>query len=604
MAGSISARTMALSIVLVWVIESTRLTGTRKLHKEFAMKASSVFRVISVCGLLFPGALAVIRQIALAQGTQIPQGYSSQNWLTTNADAQRDSWVRTDPHISVQSVKGFGVVRKVKVEGSSATGGLTSQVTTEVAAGGYKSMGYLIDASGTVVGFDSDTSQIFWKNPLYAAAVADACAAAVTPGLARVGQSLVPVSPPYGGIELSARIRVRQPPAGGAVGEPFRGAPNLNLTPPVSAGGASGRGPAGPGFRAAGGGIFGLSPDGMLHQLSMLKGFDFQLAPRPFLPPNVAGAGLIAVEDFVYVATVHHCNGVPDGIWGVNPSSPDKSVVNWKTNGGSIAGTAGAAFGSDGTIYAATAEGGAGADRFSSSVVALEPKTLKLKDYFSPGKPGFVSSPVILVRTGKDLIVTENSDGRLYMSDNSSLGGPDHKTPLNTSTKFANFDTDYIPGALAAWQDASGTCWVLAPVGGAPAPETKFPVAYGNIKSGAIAAFKVVDKGGLPTLEPGWISHDMTSPQPPMIINGVVFVLASGEYHGTEKSLSAQQRAQRSTPAVLYALDGTSGKELWNSGSTLGLSVHSAGLSSVYSTVYLTTTDNTLWAFGLPQDKQ
>jgi hypothetical protein len=83
-----------------------------------------------------------------------------------------------------------------------------------------------------------------------------------------------------------------------------------------------------------------------------------------------------------------------------------------------------------------------------------------------------------------------------------------------------------------------------------------------------------------------------------------VFAVGSGEYHSSDASLTAAQRAQRSKPAVLYAMDGTTGKELWNSGSTLTSYVHSGGLSSLFGTIYLTTSDNTLWAFGLPQDKE
>ena len=69
--------------------------------------------------------------------------------------------------------------------------------------------------------------------------------------------------------------------------------------------------------------------------------------------------------------------------------------------------------------------------------------------------------------------------------------------------------------------------------------------------SSAIAAFRVVDKGGAPALERAWTSRKMASPRTPIVVNGVVFALAGGN---------------SGTNAVLYALDPATGKELWNSG--------------------------------------
>ena len=61
----------------------------------------------------------------------------------------------------------------------------------------------------------------------------------------------------------------------------------------------------------------------------------------------------------------------------------------------------------------------------------------------------------------------------------------------------------------------------------------------------------------------------MFSPLPPIIINDVVFALSSGAFRSGGAQMTAAQRAQRSKPAVLYALDASTGKELWNSGSTI-----------------------------------
>jgi outer membrane protein assembly factor BamB len=121
-----------------------------------------------------------------------------------------------------------------------------------------------------------------------------------------------------------------------------------------------------------------------------------------------------------------------------------------------------------------------------------------------------------------------------------------------------------VSGALAGWQDASGAHWLAAP------------------SKNSIAAWKVADQGGAPVLETGWTSREMASPLAPIVVNGVVFAVSN------------------SSPAVLYALDGATGKELWNSGKTLSAAIRNGGLSSIGSHVYLGTSDGTFYAFGFP----
>jgi outer membrane protein assembly factor BamB len=94
--------------------------------------------------------------------------------------------------------------------------------------------------------------------------------------------------------------------------------------------------------------------------------------------------------------------------------------------------------------------------------------------------------------------------------------------------------------------------------------------------------------------------RDLASPLAPIVVNGMVFAAASGEFRGAGQ-LTAAQRAQRSTPAILYALDGATGKMLWSSGRTI-TSFARGGLSAGSGQVYLVTYDNTLYAFGIPME--
>jgi hypothetical protein len=204
--------------------------------------------------------------------------------------------------------------------------------------------------------------------------------------------------------------------------------------------------------------------------------------------------------------------------------------------------------------------------------------TLEVKDWFTRDGADFNTTPVVFRHKGQDHLAVTGNDGRVYLLDGASLGGADHKTPLFASDAFAPPNAG---AGLATWQDADGTRWVLAPAGN------------------GIVAMKVVDKDGKAALEARWRSPAIAAPLAPIVVNGVVFAAASGEYRGTEPNLSAAERAKRSTPAVLYALDAATGKQLWTSGTTI-TSFARGGLAAGGGQVYLVTYDNTLYAFGIP----
>jgi outer membrane protein assembly factor BamB len=185
---------------------------------------------------------------------------------------------------------------------------------------------------------------------------------------------------------------------------------------------------------------------------------------------------------------------------------------------------------------------------------------------------------VVFRYKSKDYLAVTGNDGRLYLLDGASLGGGDHKTPLFVSDAFAPQGGG---AGLATWLGDDGTRWVLAP------------------GTEGIVALKVVEKDGKVALEAGWTSRQIAAPLAPIVLNGIVFAAASGEYRGTEANLTAAERAKRSAPAVLYALDAATGKELWSSGTTV-TSFARAGLSAGGGQVYLVTYDNTLYAFGIP----
>jgi outer membrane protein assembly factor BamB len=255
----------------------------------------------------------------------------------------------------------------------------------------------------------------------------------------------------------------------------------------------------------------------------------------------------------VYTTTSGGCGGAPNAVWALDLTAERPAPVTWKTGGPDLVGTSGVALGSDGTLYAALPD----------AVVALDRITLAVKHRFTAEGAGLNTSPTVVRHKGRDLVVVSSRNGRLYLLDGASLGGTDDRTPLDV------VEAGRSPGAgLATWDDGT-TRWVLAPTSGA-----------GTDGPGAIVAFKVVDRAAGFALEKAWQSRELVSPLAPIVVNGVVF-------------------AASSSPAVLYALDGATGRELWSSGSIV-TSPARAGLSAGGGQVYLVTQDNTLYAFGIP----
>ena len=199
----------------------------------------------------------------------------------------------------------------------------------------------------------------------------------------------------------------------------------------------------------------------MLHVLGLASGKDLQ-RPAPFLPANSKWSAPVAVDTTLYAATSGKCGGAPDGVWAIDLDSDAKPVVSWKTNGGGVVGAV--AFTSDGTLIAAIGAGQTTGDGKANAIVALDPKTLQLKDWFSQPTAEFVTGPTILRHNNKNIVAAATKDGRILLLDAASLGGSDHATPLLASKPFLGAGASVSGEALATWQESSaGTSWILLP---------------------------------------------------------------------------------------------------------------------------------------------
>src|SRR5262249_35465440 len=255
--------------------------------------------------------------------------------------------------------------------------------------------------------------------------------------------------------------------------------------------------------------------------------------------------------------TTHGCGSQPEAVWAMDLSRPQKTVVAFKP-GAAIAGAAGPTLGHDGTVYVATADG---TSPRSNSLIALEPATLALKKSVAVPKADFSSSPLVFERKDSDAVVVAGG-GKLFVFDSKALdSGPIASASFGAAQEPA--------GALTSWVDAQNARWIAV------------------ASARRIATFKAVEQDGTIALQPGWTSRDIAAPLTPLVVNGVLFTASSGT---------------RTPPAVLYAIDAATGKDLWNSGKAITSAVH-AGLSAGQGNVYVPGADGTLFAFGFDIEK-
>jgi hypothetical protein len=542
---------------------------------------------------------------AAAAGVAEAQGRGGGAWSTAGADAQRTSSVRSDPKISAESMKKpeFQFLWKRKLENKPVQlNSLTQPVLLPniISYMGFKALLFVGGSSDNVYAVDYELNRPFWNAHLSTASTVPgtaSCPGGLTTITKQAPLATAPAGSPGG------RGRASTPGAAApAPGAPGAGAPGARggreglIAGPSGGPGRGNAGPAIAGGRGGGDNVFAISSGGMAHVLNPQVGTD-QIPPVKFLPANARVVGSVLVDGVLYAATTGNCGGAANGVWAVDLVSDAKPVTTFDTKGASIAGATSPTFGTDGTIYVAT---GGGDSPTANAVVALEAKSLKQKGWFSAGTSPFTSAPVVFQHKGKDLIVAANKDGRLYVLDSASIGGADHKTPLYKTTQFSSGTADTI--GLATWLDAAGTRWIVATSSGPLQTGTKFAMSNGAVTNGALAAFSLVEENGAPTLQPQWASRDLTSPVTPAVVNGVIFAVSSGQFAGSG-TMTAAQRAQRSTPAVLYAIDAATGKQLWSSGRTITSFVNGIGPSAGDSQVYVVTHDGAVYAFGMPAER-
>src|SRR5882724_6361830 len=251
-----------------------------------------------------PIVLSIVLAVVAVCAAQA-QGRGGSNWTTTGGDAQRTTWVKTDPRISRESVQkpGFQLLWKSKLENQPRQLESLTQpmlLSNIISYKGFKALAFVGGSSDNVYSIDYDLNKLFWKrhlNTLPPAAGNLACPGAMT---------TITRATPLGATTPAA---------------------------PVAAG-------APPGPRGGNTNVYAISSGGQVHTLNPQTGDDLT-PPVKLLPPNTKAIGAVLIDPVLYVATRDGCGSAPNGVHAIDLSSNPKRVTQWEARGANIVGSAG-----------------------------------------------------------------------------------------------------------------------------------------------------------------------------------------------------------------------------------------------------------------------
>lgn len=496
------------------------------------------------------------------------------NWLTDGGDNQRTSWQRNETLLSPETVKGMRLLWKLQLDNPPRQLHnlfpplIVSDVRTPA---GLKQIGVVAGVSDNVYGIDLDTGTQIWKRHFDST------------------------------FDESKETRA-----------PYTLCPGgLTATPVI-----------GPAKKRGAWIAYVVSWDGRLRQLDVATGADVAPA-EPFLPPNGKPYGLNLYRNVIYTTTAQGCGGNPNAFYSYDLAT--KKVGSFEPGSGGLWPRLGPSIGRDGSVYAGSGDGDYYPEDwvFGQTILAVKQnpstKALELSDWYTPSNAIWlrkrdldmnVTGPVFEYK-GKEYTVHSSKECRIWLLDTSAMGGEDHRTPVYRTPLVCNEEVHFAAagpwGALATWEEADGTRWVLMPFWGPKHSQFTAPREYGQIVKGAIAAFKVEERDGGVQLTPAWLSKNINQADPAIVANGVVFGFGNGA-DGTQSSVdiglaynSAANRAAHSTHAELHAFDARTGEELWSSGDQIASFNHFTSLSLANGRVYIGTYDGMLYAFGVDQ---
>ncbi len=494
-----------------------------------------------------------------------PAFAGSQNeWLTWGYDQERTGWNRAEAVLNKENVSQLQLEWKTQLSTAPKEAVLSTMTSPLVAVArgpqGSRTFVFVVGSDNTVYAIDSETGKVAWQKTF--------------------PNTLRPIS---GATWLCSNTQ--------------------NATPAID---------------EEAGIIYVSTSDGKLRGLSLWDGEE-RLPPTEFTTPFARNWSLNLIDGVVYSSTARGCNGALAHFTALDLDDPGKRRVEFYTSTGRPAG----AWGRGGLVrgpkgvYAQTADGAydPAGGTFGNTVMALSLGNLRLLDSYTPANWEYLNdkdldlgaaSPVVFSFEKWTLVASAAKESVISLLDANRLGGADHHTPLYESPRWGNDEVLLagrgVWGAMATWQDQQGKRWLLAPLWGPPSKDApKFKYSYGTPDQGSVMAFEVrLDSGqNKPTLVPIWISRDMHVPDPPVVANGVVYALQTGENTEQGARATAKFRSTPITNAVLYALDAETGRQLYSSEKLIDSWTHFSEPVVAGGKIYVSTWDGRLYAFGL-----
>jgi outer membrane protein assembly factor BamB len=494
------------------------------------------------------------------------------DWLTDGGDSRRNNWQKDEKILTKANVGGMKLLWKRKLDNqprqmhSLLEPLVIGRVTTK---GGPKQMVIQAGVSDNVYALDAGTGQLIWKKHF--------------------------------------ESTYHDEPGGRGPSVLCPGGMTANVT-------------IGPGDAPGKYIIYAAAWDGRLHTLNAADGEELS-PPAKFMPPNGKPYAMNLVNNVIYTHSGQGCGGNPNMAYAYDLAT--HKVGSWGPAGGGMWGRSGPAVSKELVMYTGTGDGRWDPELglYGNGIIGVkqnpETKALELVDYYGPSNAEWLwkrdldmqVTPAIFDFKGKEYMIDASKECRIYLMDTESIGGDDHRTPAYRTPLICNEFVDFaqagIWGSLATWED-NGTRWILTPFWGPKHPKFHAPVEHGEVKKGAIAAFKMESQGNGVTLVPAWISRDIDQAEPPLIANGMIFAYGSGEntsqaFPDVGLDFRMERRAPLSSHAVLYVLDAQDGRELWSSGNQIATWNHWSGLALANGQVYINTYDGIIYCFGLPK---
>jgi type 1 glutamine amidotransferase len=509
----------------------------------------------------------MLNAVVWTSGADVPSGgvRSQTGWTTFSGDEQRTGWARDEISLAPDNVHNLGILWSAKL--NSQPKQMTGPTAPVVVSENGRDRVLVAGASDDVFLVDAATGEQIWTR------------------------------------HFNIHGSHNRPPSWNCPSA-------LNATPVVD---------------RKTGDAFLLSSDGVLYSVAVRNGEDRQ-PPKQFVPPFSKNWSLALSNGILYTTTSQDCNGAASGVYALDTRNPSAEVRFFQANtaGAGIWGRAGATIDGAGKVIVSSGDGrfDPALKKFANSILALDPKTLQISDYFTPDNFDLLerkdldlgnTSTTVFPFEGKELIAAAAKEGVVYLLDSQALGGAGHHTPLFHSPVYLNENVKLqlhgFWGALSTCLDEAGTRWLFAPAWGPPTAAAKVSFSHGEITHGSIIAFAIRQIAGMPQTVPVWMSKDLSYPEPVVVSNGLVFALANGANEVlddlvTGRMLTGDERAAHPTGhATLSVLDASTGAELYSSGDTIPGWTHFGGLALSNGRAFLTTHDGTLYAFGLNPSK-